>query len=124
VSFDGVVVVGGAEVVVALDLAQPRCSWCRVWLIFLSCVIPRVLLNLLRFEGLFLSHWWFPSLLRFACLSISGWILLCRHWLFGGGLQAETHLSRFSFYRCPSTLIQWPVFEFWWTDHFWFEIGG
>jgi hypothetical protein len=58
-------------------------------------------------------------------VSVSGWPMSRRCWLFGGGLRAEMQLPRSSFYRCPINFYLMELsFRFLWAGHFWFEIGS
>jgi hypothetical protein len=99
--------------------------------------------NLLRFAELLLSRWWFPNLLGFAGLYVSGlpilrrlfyprvvllvlWCLFHHHRSHGGtSVVAETCLPGFSFYFC---LVSGPPdgagSGFWWAERFWFKFGS
>jgi hypothetical protein len=45
------------------------------------------------------------------CRSLCVWLnSIALFWLFGGGLQAETHMPRLSFFRWSSTFDQWVIF--------------
>jgi hypothetical protein len=85
----------------SLELLMLMRCWC-VWLMPIRIGFSLIFRFSDRYQicwdlqDSFLSRWWFPSLLRFAGLFVSGWPLSCRCWLFGGGLWSDCLGSLFT----------------------------
>jgi hypothetical protein len=92
----------GGEVLMwwRLDLASSVFGWCRVSVFSMMSWFSDRFTNLLKFAGFLLSLCWYPNWLRFAGFSCIWLISTVSVWTVWGCLRAETHLPRFSFYRC------------------------
>jgi hypothetical protein len=102
-------------------------GWCRrqsvVDVVWYEILWP--LTNLFRFAEFFFEYMMVSKSAEIYRFFVSGLPFSRRCWLFGGGLWAETYVSRFSFCRFPTNF--WPAelfFGLWLTVHFWFKIGS